>query len=174
MQTILGHIFKQYLCLLASCFSHVFVTSFDPMVVYLLFCFCFWGVVFVSWGTRSGVVLGRYCTKWIILIDLVKDKTTTWAPLKLQTTFSVKKRTYCFAILATQPKRQFSPTHLFLPARKRDFPCSCGATPSRTVPKTQPLYVAFSLERVDLRSQKEGILRKKIAWRKEGWTEPEQ
>ena len=36
---------------------------------------------------------------------------------------------------------------------------SCGATPSRTVPKTQPLQVAFSLlERVDLRSQKRGIL----------------
>ena len=47
---------------------------------------------------------------------------------------------------------------------------SCGATSSRTVPKTQPLQVAFSLrERVDLRSQKEGILGKKIAWGRVGW-----
>ena len=49
--------------------------------------------------------------------------------------------------------------------KKRIFLFSCGATPSRTVPKTQPLQVAFSLrERVDLRSQKEGIFGKKIAW----------
>ena len=48
---------------------------------------------------------------------------------------------------------------------------SCGATPSRTVPKTQPLRVAFSLrERADLRSQKEGILGKKIAWGRVGRT----
>ena len=41
------------------------------------------------------------------------------------------------------------------------------ATPSRTVPKTRPLHVTFSLlERVGLRSQKEGIWGKKIVW---GW-----
>ena len=51
------------------------------------------------------------------------------------------------------------------------FLFSCGATPSRTVIKTQPLEVAFSLrERVDLRSQKEKILGKKIAWERVGWT----
>ena len=44
-------------------------------------------------------------------------------------------------------------------------------TPSRTIPKTQPLQVAFSLlERVDLRCQKQGILGKKIAWGRVGWT----
>ena len=43
------------------------------------------------------------------------------------------------------------------PEKKKDFPFfACGATPSRTVNKTQPLEVAFSLqERVDSRSQKE-------------------
>ena len=53
----------------------------------------------------------------------------------------------------------------FRAPEKKDFPFfSCGATPSRAVPKTQPLQVAFSLrERVDLRCQKEGILGKKIA-----------
>ena len=51
------------------------------------------------------------------------------------------------------------------------FVFSCGATPSRTVPKTQPLQVAFSLlERVDSRSQKEGSLGKKITWGRVGWT----
>ena len=51
------------------------------------------------------------------------------------------------------------------PEKKKDFPFfCCGATQSRTVPKTQPLQVAFSrLERVDSRPQKEGILEKKIA-----------
>ena len=45
-------------------------------------------------------------------------------------------------------------SHLFSRARKNSF-FSCGGTPSRTVPKTQPLQVAFSLlERVDLRPQK--------------------
>ena len=41
---------------------------------------------------------------------------------------------------------------------KKDFPfVSCGASPSRTVPQTQPVQVAFSLrERVDLSSQKGG------------------
>ena len=57
-------------------------------------------------------------------------------------------------------------SHLFSRARKKkgfSF-FSCVATPSRTVPKTQPLRIAFSLrERADLRSQKEGILGKKIA-----------
>ena len=47
---------------------------------------------------------------------------------------------------------------------------SCGATPSRIVPETKPLQVAISLlERVDLRSQKKGILGKKIAWGTVGW-----
>ena len=54
--------------------------------------------------------------------------------------------------------------------RKKGFSFfSCGATSSRTVPKTQPLEVAFSLrERVGLRSQKGRILGKKIAWGREG------
>ena len=58
-------------------------------------------------------------------------------------------------------------SHLFSRARKKGFSFfSCGATPSRAVPKTQPLEVAFSLlERVDLRSQKEGILvRGRVGW----------
>ena len=48
---------------------------------------------------------------------------------------------------------------LFSRARRKGISFfSCGATPSRTVPQTQPLQVALSLlERVDLRSQKEGI-----------------
>ena len=56
-------------------------------------------------------------------------------------------------------------SHPFSRARKKGFSFfSFGATPSRTIPKTQPLQVAFSLwERVDLRSQKEGILGKKVA-----------
>ena len=46
--------------------------------------------------------------------------------------------------------------------KKRIFLFSCGA-PSRTVPKTQPLQVAFSLqERVDLRSSKRGFLGRKL------------
>ena len=47
-------------------------------------------------------------------------------------------------------------SHLFSRAGKKGFSFfSCGATSSRTVPKTQPLQVAFSLrERVGLRSQK--------------------
>ena len=63
-------------------------------------------------------------------------------------------------------------SHLFSRARKKGFSFfSCGATSSRTVPKTQPLEVAFSLrERVGLRSQKGRILGKKIAWGREGWT----
>ena len=62
--------------------------------------------------------------------------------------------------------------HLFSRARKKGFSIfSCVATPSRTVTKTQPLEVALSLqERVDLRCQKEGILGKKIAWERVGWT----
>ena len=62
-----------------------------------------------------------------------------------------------------------SSTSPFSHARNNGFSfLSCGSTPSRTVPKTQPLQVAFSLlERVDLRSQKEGILGKNVAW--EGW-----
>ena len=62
--------------------------------------------------------------------------------------------------------------HLFLRARKKKiFLFSGGATSSRTVPKTQPLQVAFSLrERVDLRSQKGRILGRKIAWGRVGRT----
>ena len=60
----------------------------------------------------------------------------------------------------------------FFARQKKGFSFfSCGATPSRTVAKTQPLKVDFSLqERVDLRSQKEGILGKKIAQRRVGRT----
>ena len=60
-------------------------------------------------------------------------------------------------------------THLFSRARKKGFSFfSCGATPSGTVPKTQPLQVAFSLpERADLRSQKEGFWGRKLPG--EGW-----
>ena len=59
----------------------------------------------------------------------------------------------------------------FLARQKKGFSFfSCGVTRSRAVPKTQPLQVAFSiLERVDLRSQKEGIWGKKIAWGRVGW-----
>ena len=62
--------------------------------------------------------------------------------------------------------------HLFFARqeKKKIFFLSCGATPSRTVPKTQPLQVAFSvLERVDLRSQKKGILREENCLGKRGW-----
>ena len=57
-------------------------------------------------------------------------------------------------------------THLFSRARKKDFPFfPVGRPRPEPVPKTQPLQVAFSLlDRVDLRSQKEGILGKKIGW----------
>ena len=46
----------------------------------------------------------------------------------------------------------------FRAPEKKDFPFfSCGATPPRTVPKTQPLQVAFSLrERVDLKFPERG------------------
>ena len=64
-------------------------------------------------------------------------------------------------------------SHLFSRARKKGFPFCCWVTQSRTVPKTQPLQVAFPLlERVDLRSQdprkKKGDLGKKIAWGRGG------
>ena len=54
----------------------------------------------------------------------------------------------------------------------KDFPFfHCRATPSKTVPKTQFLEVAFSLlERADLRSQKDRILGKRIAGGRAGWT----
>ena len=66
----------------------------------------------------------------------------------------------------------FFKTSPFLRARKKGFSFfSCGATSSRTLPKTQPLQVAFSLrERVDLRSRKGRILGKKIAWGRVGRT----
>ena len=53
-----------------------------------------------------------------------------------------------------QPMSINSP--FFARQKKKDFPFfPGGATSSRTVPKTQPLQVAFALrERVDLRSQK--------------------
>ena len=71
---------------------------------------------------------------------------------------------------------QLTISHLFSRASQKGFSFfSCGATPSRTVPKTQPLQVTFSLlERVDLRSPKEGILGKKIAWGRAGWTGQEK
>ena len=61
--------------------------------------------------------------------------------------------------------------HLFFAHQKRRiFLFSCEATPSRTIPKTQPLQVAFSLlERVDLRSHKRGILGKKCFWGRVGY-----
>ena len=84
------------------------------------------------------------------------------------------------APLCTKKARDFSPYRTpkipgnspFFARQKKGFSFfSCGATPSRTVPKTQPLEVAFSLlERVDLRSQKDRILGKKIAWGRVGWT----
>ena len=62
-------------------------------------------------------------------------------------------------------------TFFHAPEKKKFSFFSCGATPSRTVPKTQPLEVDFSLrERVDLRSQKEGILGEKIAQGRVGQT----
>ena len=63
-------------------------------------------------------------------------------------------------------------TSLFSRARKKGFSFFPGGRLGpETVPKTQPLQVAFPLlERVDLRSQKEGILGKKIAWGRVGWT----
>ena len=55
--------------------------------------------------------------------------------------------------------------------KKRIFLVSLGGNLVQNRPQTQPLQVAFSLlERVDLRSQKEGILGKKIAWGRVGWT----
>ena len=52
---------------------------------------------------------------------------------------------------------QFSP-FLARQKKKKDFPFSCGVTPSRTVPKNPALQVASSLlERVDLGSQKGGV-----------------
>ena len=72
-----------------------------------------------------------------------------------------------------QPRSGIDLTLTFFRApEKKDFSFfSCGVTPSRTGPKTQPLQVAFALrERVDLRSQKEGILGKRIAWGRVGRT----
>ena len=71
------------------------------------------------------------------------------------------------------PYVQNSLSHLFLRARKKkkkDFPFfSFGGDPVQTSLKTQPLQVAFSLlERLDLRSQKDGIWGKKIAWGRGG------
>ena len=73
--------------------------------------------------------------------------------------------------VATKFRPQSHP-HLFSRARKIGFSFfACGATPSRTVPNTQPMQVAFSLrERVDLRSKKEGIWGKKITWGRVGRT----
>ena len=43
--------------------------------------------------------------------------------------------------------------------------------PVQNRPQTQPLQVAFSpIEKVDLRSQREGIMGRKIAWGRVGWT----
>ena len=67
----------------------------------------------------------------------------------------------------------YSLLDFFRAPEKRIFLFSLWGTPSRTVPKTQPLQVAFSLlsiERVDLRSQKEGIWEKNIASGRAGRT----
>ena len=71
------------------------------------------------------------------------------------------------------PRTNYAVKLTFFRARKKGFSFfPCGSTPSRTVPKTQPLEVAFSLlERVDLRSQKGRIFGKKMAWGRVGWTE---
>ena len=64
-------------------------------------------------------------------------------------------------------------THLFFARqKKRIFPFfPVGRPRPEPSPKTQPLQVAISLrQRVDLRSQKEGILGKKIAWGRVGRT----
>ena len=66
-------------------------------------------------------------------------------------------------------------SHLFSRARKKDFPCFPVwrrlDRPGDRGPKPSHLQVAFSLrERVDLRSQKEGILGKKVAWGRVGRT----
>ena len=87
-----------------------------------------------------------------------------------------------FLFWAVGPTGQFLPIFglsvrfpfltFFLRTRKKGFSFfSCGATPSRTAPKTQPLQVAFSLrERVELKSQKEGIFGKRTAWGRVGQT----
>ena len=62
-------------------------------------------------------------------------------------------------------------SHLFSRARKKIPFFFCGATTSRTDPKTQPLEVAYSLlARVDLTFQKEAILGRKTAWGRVRWT----
>ena len=58
----------------------------------------------------------------------------------------------------------------FRAPEKKDFPFFPVGRP-RPEPKTNPCRVAFSLrERADLRSQKEGIWGKKIAWGRVGRT----
>ena len=85
------------------------------------------------------------------------------------TSLSDNLRSSCISLAVPEASRPQGPnksqiSHSPFFARQKKFFFSCGATPSRTVPKTQPLQVAFSLrERVDLRSQKEGILGKRIA-----------
>ena len=71
---------------------------------------------------------------------------------------------------ANQSPKVYSP--FFAHQKKRIFLFfSCGATPSGTVPKTQPLEVASSLQdREDLRFQEDRIWGKKIAWERVGWT----
>ena len=56
---------------------------------------------------------------------------------------------------------------------KRIFLFSCGATPSRTVPKTQQGYLFSTRKsRLGCRCQKEGIWGKTIAGVRVGWTGP--
>ena len=73
--------------------------------------------------------------------------------------------------LGTPKIRDSWPFPILSRARKKGFSFyfSPRGPPSRTVPETQPLQVTFSLlERVDLRSQKEGILGKEVAWGRAG------
>ena len=61
------------------------------------------------------------------------------------------------------------PMDFWTPPRFLIFPV--GQPHPEPSPKPKPLQVTFSLlERVDLRSQKEGTLGKKIAWGRAGWT----
>ena len=55
--------------------------------------------------------------------------------------------TWDFGVLSANHNLRIYPYLTFLARQKKGFSFfSCGATPSRTVPKIQPLQVAFSLE----------------------------
>ena len=64
-------------------------------------------------------------------------------------------------------------THLFFARQKKGFSFFfLGGDPVQNRPQNPAPASWFSLlERVDLRSQKEGILGKRIAWGRVGWTE---